>query len=153
MIFAVNPSEAGAADPLYSLVYMSIAVAPMTARQLLELRDQSRDKNAKMGITGMLLYKGDHFMQVLEGPKAAVLGLLASIRTDHRHTSLLILEEGPMETRHFPNWAMGFENLDSAEVGRLPGYQEFAGVPFTVSEFRANPNRAQRLLSLFWYKL
>jgi hypothetical protein len=37
--------------------------------------EQSRENNLRLDVTGMLLYKGGNFMQMLEGEKDAVLGL------------------------------------------------------------------------------
>jgi hypothetical protein len=54
-------------ENLISLVYLSAAVFPFQPEDLLELLGKSQERNHKLGITGMLLFKQGNFLQVLEG--------------------------------------------------------------------------------------
>jgi len=137
------------APTLYALAYLSTALHPFTEPELLELLEKSRLNNSRLGITGMLLYKSLHFMQVLEGEKETVLALSNVIRQDPRHCGMVTLTEGPEMERQFPDWTMGFANLDLAEARELPGYTEFLETPLTNEEFLADPSRLQRLLMVF----
>ena len=55
---------------VFQLIYVSLATRPMTPGDLVELLTQSRDKNARLGITGLLVYHNREFMQLLEGERA-----------------------------------------------------------------------------------
>jgi hypothetical protein len=134
---------------LYSLVYVSSAVTPFSTAELMALLDQSRTKNTRLGVSGMLLYKDGNTMQVLEGDQSAVLGLYDRIARDPRHRGLLRLVEGPAETRQFAEWSMAFHDLGAPEAGAVPGYSEFLSTPLTGAEFSANPSRCQKLLTTF----
>ena len=70
--------DAGTA--LLSVVYSSTAVVPFSDHDLFELLEHSRENNARDGLTGMLLYRDERFLQVLEGPEEAVRRLRASRR-------------------------------------------------------------------------
>ena len=134
---------------IFSLVYVSSATLPLSGEDLRALLAACRENNARLGVTGMLLYKDGNFMQVLEGDEEAVRGLYARIEDDPRHGGEIILHRGFVDERRFPDWSMGFRNLDSPEGRRAPGYSEFLNSPLTGSEFSDNPSRAQRLLLTF----
>ena len=71
------------------------------------------------------------------------------IVTDPRHGGEITLQEGSVEGRQFPDWSMGFRNLDSLEARADPAYSEFLNVPLTGREFSGEPSRAQKLLLTF----
>ena len=91
---------------MFHIVYASSTLQPFTKPELQALLEQARQKNAKLGLTGMLLYKDGNFMQVLEGEKEAVTKLAAIIERDPRHKRVLILLRGTSEERLFPNCTM-----------------------------------------------
>jgi len=134
---------------LHFLVYVSSATVPFSPEQLRALLAQSRDNNARLGLTGMLLYKDGNLMQVLEGERDVVLGLYGKIAADPRHTGLLRLLEGPCETREFPDWSMAYRDLSAGDAAAVPGYNEFLNIPLTATAFSAQPSRAQTLLRAF----
>lgn len=134
---------------MFSLTYVSSAVRPFSEDELGDLLARSRSNNARLGVTGMLLYKDGNFMQVLEGEEEVVRGLYAKISADPRHRGEIVLHQGSSEGRSFPEWTMGFRNLDSPEAGSTPGYSEFLNTPLTGEEFSSDPSRSQKLLLTF----
>jgi hypothetical protein len=79
--------------------------------------------------------------------------LYAKIRRDPRHRGLLTLLQGPLAERQFPDWSMGFNDLNTAEALSTPGYSEFLNTPLTGAEFSSDPTRCQRLLMMFKRKM
>jgi hypothetical protein len=69
---------------LLRAVYVSTATRDLRDEELGALLDVSRRDNAARGITGALAYHDRVFIQVLEGPEAAVEALLATIARDPR---------------------------------------------------------------------
>lgn len=134
---------------MFYLVYVSSATRPFSEADLSDLLETSRENNAKLGITGMLLYKDGNLMQVLEGEEELVRALYEKIGTDPRHDGAITLHQSIAEERQFPDWSMGFRNLDSPELRTVPGYSEFLNSPLTGGEFSADPSRSQRLLLTF----
>jgi hypothetical protein len=134
---------------MFFLVYVSSAVKLFSKSALVDLLNQSREKNYRLAITGMLLYKDGNFMQVLEGDETAVRGLHATIARDPRHRGVTTILEGPLADRSFPDWSMGFRDLNSPEVLQLPGFNEFLNTRLSEAEFSNNPSACQKLLLMF----
>ena len=135
---------------MYSIVYVSAAVKPFTKEELLELLSVARNNNTKLDVTGMLVYKDGDFMQVLEGDEETVRKLYAKIDCDTRHRRTMIILQGPVASRAFPDWSMAFYDLTNTEELRaIAGYSEFLNTPLTGMEFAQNPARAQKLLHSF----
>ena len=134
---------------MFFLVYVSSATRPFSGEDLRVLLETCRKNNAELGVTGMLLYKDGNFMQVLEGDEGAVRGLYEKIAADPRHSGEITLQQGFAEGRQFPDWSMGFRDLDSPEAHADPGYSEFLNAPLTGREFSGDPSRAQKLLITF----
>ncbi|MDA0269333.1 MAG: BLUF domain-containing protein, partial [Cyanobacteria bacterium] len=78
-------------SPLIHLIYSSAATRPFQDDELVELLAHSRAKNARCGITGMLLYDNGSFFQILEGSSEAVDQLYQSIAQDERHTKAVVI--------------------------------------------------------------
>ncbi len=134
---------------MFFLVYVSSATRPFSGEDLRALLATCRKNNAELGVTGMLLYKDGNFMQVLEGDEDAVRGLYARIAEDPRHSGEITLQQGFTERRQFPDWSMGFRDLDVSEALADPAYNEFLNAPLTGREFSDQPSRAQKLLLTF----
>ena len=138
-------------EECYSIVYMSEAIAPLNEPTLLHLLGQCRLSNAQNGITGVLMYGGGQFIQVLEGCPAAVRRLYARIAADPRHGRLEMLADGPIPRREFKDWHMSFAPLPTGYCQGLPGYLTppqlvlaAAGAPvqLVLREFLARSTRA-----------
>lgn len=113
-------SEAGGC---YSIVYISTAIADFGESDLVQLLRQARGFNEQAGITGVLMYGGGRFVQVLEGCPAAVRGLYARIEADPRHGRLEKLADGRVPRREYRGWHMGFAPPPTPAAWlELPGY-------------------------------
>jgi hypothetical protein len=134
---------------MFFMVYTSSAVTPFTRSELTDLLEKSRVNNAALDISGMLLYKDGNFMQVLEGDEVAVRTLYDKVARDPRHRGLLVLLQGTLTERQFPDWSMGFRDLNAADVLAVPGYDEFLNTPLTDARFSSDPTRCQKLLNTF----
>jgi hypothetical protein len=102
------------------LGYVSTAANPMRREALVELLGQSRKANSEKQISGLLLYQGGHFFQVLEGAPDEIRELFERIAGDPRHTHVAVVFEQPIEQRHFADWSMGFQALEGSEWLEFP---------------------------------
>jgi hypothetical protein len=134
---------------LFQIVYSSTAAKSLGRAELMDLLNGSVGRNARAGITGLLLYKDGAFMQAIEGEEESVIKLFSKISHDPRHHHLIPLMHEPVERRHFPNSAMAFRDLDTPELRSVPGYSEFLNTPLDGDLLRNDLARCQRLLLLF----
>ena len=91
---------------LKSLMYVSLARPDLTKDDIRAIHRSARILNALDGITGLLLYNGVNFMQVVEGAESATDDLLLRLGADQRHSNLKVVDERLIEQRSFPEWAM-----------------------------------------------
>ena len=96
---------------IIQLLYVSRATVPMTETDLVDIVDRSCRKNARLGITGLLLYGRGNFIQVLEGEATRVDELMEVIKQDPRHKDVEILQNAPIRARLFKQWGMGLAVL------------------------------------------
>jgi len=97
---------------VHSLVYTCMARQPMGEQEIKEILEVSRRNNAARDITGILFYRNNQFLQVLEGEETTLHRLMETIRNDPRQTGLAILDEGK-HPRLFGEWAMDFKLINS----------------------------------------
>jgi len=104
------------------LLYRSGQLHEFTAQDMIRLLLQSRAHNAQRGIGGMLLLRDGLFMQLLEGPVAAVDALFARIAFDPRHCEVRLLVRDLCQAPLLPGWRMGWaeapmDDLEPAFAG------------------------------------
>jgi hypothetical protein len=92
------------------LLYASNTSRDVSDAVLDDILASSRRNNAKVGITGLLLYIEGGFMQVLEGESPAVGETFARISKDRRHWNTMVLLDRNAP-RAFGEWSMGFTRL------------------------------------------
>ncbi len=66
----------------------------------------ARRNNPRDAITGALICRQDLYLQLLEGPRAAVETRYHGIARDDRHLEVVKRVSRPVTERLFPNWAM-----------------------------------------------
>ena len=108
------------------LIYTSMGTELLSKKELESIWQQAKHKNVSQDITGLLLYQEGIFMQVLEGKMDDILSLYETIENDPRH----ICEKQPIigeeQKRYFPEWSMGFKELESNN-SNLPSLKLFLG--------------------------
>ena len=109
---------------LVRLLYASRPVAPLTTAVVDSILAQSRAHNPRLGITGVLCYSQDLFLQVLEGSRDAVCELYNTIVRDDRHTHVRILSYEEIAERRFGNWTMGHVDVTTINPSLLLKYAE-----------------------------
>ena len=134
---------------MLSLLYVSSSIKQLSDEELLEILQISRENNSSNDISGLLLYKGGNFMQVLEGPDEAVMSLYEKIALDPRHKGVSIILKEQIQKRQFPSWEMAFTNLDTPSIQNEPGFSQFLHDEFTADLYRREPKRAYIMLLAF----
>ena len=121
---------------LVSLTYTSLARLDLTSADLEAIHRTARELNALDGISGLLVFNGTHFLQIIEGSETAIDDLVARLRRDPRHTGVEVRDRRTVEQRCFPDWSMELVRVSSSYfeardtiADRLP-----PGVPDGVRE-------------------
>ena len=131
------------------LIYASSATREMSADDLLFLLEQSRRRNERQNVTGMLLFVGESFIQVPEGAEKDVEEIYEDVLDDDRNTANTVMLKDEITERAFPDWSMGFKHISEKNRGELEGYTEFLDKKFTPEEIAGLSKKAIRLLYFF----
>ena len=131
------------------IIYVSTAVEPFSEKELKDLLRLCRDCNERYQITGMLLYKNGNFMQVIEGDKTPVTQLMDNILRDIRHHNIDIMRRENIPSRDFPDWTMGFQNIDASDRFKIPGFTNILDSDFNPEYFSEDTAQAHQLLLAF----
>ena len=91
-----------------SLIQLIYASTPFgfdnpTLNQILSV---ARRNNARDDITGALICRADLYLQLLEGPRAAVTASFHKILGDDRHLDVVLIGCVDVKNRLFPKWHM-----------------------------------------------
>ncbi len=118
---------------LVRLLYASRAV-DTSAEAIDSILFQSRQSNPACGITGILCYGGDIFLQAIEGGRMAVSELFGHIQKDARHKDVVLLHYEEISERRFGGWTMGQVNMSRINASILLKYAEKPELdPYKVS--------------------
>ena len=131
------------------LVYVSSAAGELSTEELVFLLKQSRERNSRQHITGMLLYAGGNFFQVLEGKQKDVEEIYAAIVKDPRNKGNIVLLKEKIEQRTFPDWSMGFKQLTNDNKAAINGYTAFLDRKMKPEEFANDSNEVLAMLYQF----
>ncbi len=129
---------------LTSLIYASESTEEFHEHEIPDLLKQVRLANARHELTGMLLYVGGSFLQVLEGRLEMVDAVFSTIRRDRRHTHVNLIAREAILERAFEGWTMIHKTLDSVEAGELIAEADY--FKSTGWAARLDPSRAKKLL-------
>jgi hypothetical protein len=132
---------------LIHCVYCSASTRPFAAAELADLLLLARQNNARLGLTGMLLYAEGAFFQVLEGPAEAVDAIYSKIELDTRHAKMTKIIQEPIRRRVFEEWTMGFSAMSREDMETLPGTNDFFSQGKCFVDLDAG--RAKKLLVAF----
>jgi hypothetical protein len=94
------------------VVYRSRYVGDTPLADAEQIRSRSVRYNRSAGITGLLWCGGSTFLQVIEGPTAAVDALFERIAGDRRHDAVSVLFDAAVDERLFENWFVALAAFD-----------------------------------------
>ena len=130
---------------LVRCLYASRAAGLLSATVINSILDQSRRNNPRLGITGMLCYFDDIFIQVIEGGRDEVCDLFNALVRDDRHTDVRILMYEEIGERRFGGWTMGAVNMARVNPSLLLKYSEKP----VLNPFAASGRATMSLLDAF----
>lgn len=101
---------------LYCMLYHSQLAPDAPVSCIPEIIKTARAFNAAHGVTGILVFDGQRFLQHLEGPKQILTDLIVRIARDPRHIDFTLQHHGEsVGPRRFPTWSMAYADIDDGE--------------------------------------
>lgn len=91
---------------LCRLIYASEAKAGLAYPELKDIMEKSEKNNTPVGISGMLCFGNEKFLQILEGERQVVSQTYERILKDERHHNSQIIEFLEIDHRLFTSWSM-----------------------------------------------
>jgi hypothetical protein len=130
---------------MFRLLYISTVRKDFDHRLLEDILAKSRRANRANGLTGLLLFDGNRFLQYLEGDETVVRAVYGKIKNDPRHFAVVTLRESSGEKRQFSQWDMArFSKISPAEfdeqVERVSSFVENCDV-LTAAELKGFVNK------------
>lgn len=99
------------------LIYRSRMNGQIPQGELADLVRVARGGNEARAVTGILLFDGVYFLQMLEGPDRAVQQVYEKIARDPRHGHIVRLLQDYAPCRRFPQWGMRLVDLRADPQG------------------------------------
>jgi hypothetical protein len=119
---------------LVRLLYASRTAKALNAKTVAAILVECQRNNPARGITGVLCYSDEIFLQALEGGRDAVCETFNAIVRDARHIDVRLLSFEEISERRFGCWTMGQVNMGKVNSSLLLKYAEKAELnPFAVS--------------------
>ncbi|CAM4203586.1 BLUF domain-containing protein [Palleronia rufa] len=88
------------------ILYTSRASEGDAGTHLPDILFCSRRNNPELGVTGILLVHGDHFLQLLEGDPEQLDFVVDTIAGDPRHCDMRVILDRTVARPSFPHWSM-----------------------------------------------
>ncbi|NUW63158.1 diguanylate phosphodiesterase [Cronobacter sakazakii] len=119
---------------LSTLIYRSRLKGDIDQASLQAIVRQAQTRNAQMQVSGILVFDGHQFLQVLEGPLHAVEALFERISQDERHDFVVELMRDYAPRRHFGNVGMALFDLRNVKAHAvLKAVVKSSVVPFNLA--------------------
>ncbi len=134
---------------LKQLIYVSSICHLELESEIGNILNSSIRRNEENNITGMLLYSGGNFLQVLEGEEDKVIRTFARIKQDSRHCQITEILFETITQRDFPKWSMGFRHLSAEDIKAIPESDHFFQIAKIDKVLQIKPGIALGLLLQF----
>lgn len=99
---------------LTTLIYRSRLCKSVSAHFLERLADKAQRFNETVSVTGILLFDGDYFFQILEGPSESIDQVFLRVSADSRHTQIVQLMRDYAPDRRFGRLGMAVIDMRNA---------------------------------------
>jgi hypothetical protein len=112
MQLATNHYTADWGTKLVTLGYTSESNHEFGLMGIMRLFFQSYNNNRNANITGVLLFDGVNFAQIIEGSELIVDALWDVIQRDDRHKNMTLFGKNKIPSRAFSKWSMRVKDGD-----------------------------------------
>jgi Sensors of blue-light using FAD len=108
-------------SPFHQILYVSHLAATYEYDVFASICHVARHRNAQLSLTGVLLFDGHRFCQLLQGPELAVQAMMPDIARDRRHERLVMLFDGAIAAQTAQrSWAVGYCDAHELDIFDAP---------------------------------
>lgn len=132
---------------LTQLIYRSRSTRGFSPQDLTQLAADLTLRNKALNISGLLLYDGTYFLQMLEGEDTVVDGLYTALGKDQRHTDLVLLLRDPIPHTHFSDFKMN--TLDVRQTQGLSSQDKWLSWNAAQGLSGHRDHRSERIIEAF----
>lgn len=129
------------------LIYRSRALCSFDSKDLMHFASRLEGRNRLLEISGLLLFDGRYFLQLLEGEEVVIDNLYKKIGRDSRHTDLVLLLRDPIPHTHFCNFQMSA--MDVRELQGLSGRNAWSLLGSSLGIAWNRDHRSERIIEAF----
>ena len=133
-------------SPMLRLVYVSNARFGLNQNELESIMHLSKLRNKLAGVTGVLLFNGVNFMQVLEGERTKTVNLYDRILKDARHSGIKTIVQEKIDHLTYPAWGMKLKRF--SEPNRDTDYRKMEE-KIANALIDITPTDLQRMMKVF----
>ena len=133
-------------SPMLRVAYVSNARFGLNQNDLESIMHISKLRNKLAGVTGVLLFNGVNFMQVLEGERAQTLNIYDRILRDARHSGIKTIVQEKINHFTYPAWGMKLKRFSepNPDTDYLKMEEEIANTLIDIT-----PTDLQRMMKVF----
>lgn len=107
------------AKTVFQLFYVSSAVPGCSEDQIDSMLKKAREYNKSQGLTGILLFRGGIFLQLLEGDEEKVNRLYEKIAANSLHRNLVKIFAKGGNPPIFSDWSMAYREVSDVDVAMV----------------------------------
>jgi hypothetical protein len=116
-----------------AILFVSTVTDHFDTSALRQIIATASENNRRSGITGLLLFNGMNFLQLIEGPDIAVDECLRRISKDHRHSGVIPFGERKIVSRQCRGWRF----VDTRKASARASFFLEEGTQHIVDQFHA----------------
>jgi len=131
------------------LLYTSKARPNLAKSELDAILVSAQRNNAKIGVTGFLLFDGVNFVQLLEGAERDVQQIYRRVCSDDRHSNVEALLQENKPHRSLSNWAMAYSHIDAEGPREFGGSMNGSDAQELIALLKHNPTPMRLIISDF----
>ncbi|WP_179339555.1 BLUF domain-containing protein [Winogradskyella ludwigii] len=126
----------------YSVIYQSKAQDNFSPKDIELMLIKAKRKNKKHKITGCIVYSGNKFIQMIQGPKQEITDLYKDIKADNRHFSVITLLEKASKEKIWSDWSMAMLNFSG-------GSKQVMSSRILLESYFETANKAEKKSEVF----
>ncbi len=134
---------------MYRIIYLSTAARQITPEDLESILSHAQINNARDGVTGLLMFHDNNFLQFLEGEQAAVMACVKRIEANTMHRQIMRVFAGEVDQRLFAEWSMAFAR-PATTLPNAPGVRAFDAVRALLPDIERGDRRVAIMIRNFF---